>query len=153
MQTDLTFRNPPIPVDFAWITLADDGTSGGLMNYSATSSESAWREGLVKRPYYDPKTSMDVYHLAFQYAITARRVVPNGTSFQEVEPLLAQHWASYRNKTGVQWEKIREAVEDVWNRASELAADDLGMHGGFREPPTFGRQGVNTPRSRDEPNR
>jgi hypothetical protein len=123
------------------------------MQTSARTSEQAWRDRLAKQSYFDPSTSMDVYHMAFQYAMTARRVVPSGTTFEDIEPVLAKHWTTYRQRTGVPWEKIRAAVEDVWTRAHELAADDAGMHGRFNEPPTFTRHGDGTPRNIDEPNR
>jgi hypothetical protein len=122
------------------------------MRQHATLAEQSWSEDLVRRPYFDPSTSLDVYHLAFQYAMTARGVVPSGTTFSEIEPLLAEHWRTYRVKTGVPWDQIRDAVEDVWNRAHELAADDASLHGRFKEPPTFSKHGLATPRSIDEPN-
>jgi hypothetical protein len=117
-----------------------------------STAEQSWREELVKRPYFDPSTSIDVYHLAFHYAMAARGVVPAGTDFHEIEPVLAEHWRTYRTKTGVAWDRVRDAVEDVWNRAHELAADDAALSGRFREPPTFGKNGAATPRNLDEPN-
>ena len=122
------------------------------MHQGAYSNEHVWRADLNRQPYFDPSTSMDVYDMAFQYAMTARRVVPAGTNFSEVEPLLCKHWSTYRNKYGVSWEKIRDAVEDVWNRAHELVADEASLKGRFNEPPTFSRNGVATPRNIDEPN-
>jgi hypothetical protein len=123
------------------------------MHDATAHGEQLWRDELIKQPYFDPATSMDVYHMAFQYAVTARRVVPVGTDFEDVEPLLAKHWTTYRTKTGVPWDKIRDAVHDVWARADELVADDASLHGRYSRPPTFGRNGQATPRNIDEPNR
>ena len=117
-----------------------------------STPENDWRSFLIKRSYYDSTISFDDYRLIIEFGRSMRMRFPNPDIFAKRQTELGTEWKQFQAQTGLEWDEVKSAVEDSWQRGDELIADAKANHGGFDHQPTFGEDGRMTPRNRDEPN-
>jgi hypothetical protein len=108
------------------------GVAGGLAGKGVAESidptveDAYWRENYAHQPYYDPKTSYDLYQPAYRYGWESRgRHIDR--SFDEVEPVLKKDWELSHGRGGMAWEKAKLASRDAWHR---IEAGVAGKHRG-----------------------
>ena len=74
-----------------------------------------WRKNFSNRPYVNGH-DYSHYQNAFKYGWESASK-NHGKSFEEVEPSLEKNWLrDRRDKTGLEWLDVREAIRDAYNR-------------------------------------
>ena len=69
-----------------------------------TVEDAYWRENYARRPYYDQRSSYDVFRPAYKYGWESRSRYAN-RSFDEVEPELRRKWESAKDGSKLAWDK------------------------------------------------
>lgn len=109
--------------------------AGGLAGKGAaeavnpTVEEAYWRENFASRPYVTPGSDFDTYSPAYKYGWESRgRFV--GSSFDDVEKDLGREWESgHGKKSGLGWDRAREAARDAWHRVERAIPGDADNDG------------------------
>jgi len=79
-----------------------------------------WRQNFESRPYYQPGRSYEHYEPGYRYGWqSAAGFGRDAVEFEDVETELQRRWAYELASGEMEWEEIRGAVRDAWNRARE----------------------------------
>jgi uncharacterized protein YjbJ (UPF0337 family) len=108
--------------------------AGGLAGKGAaeavnpTEEETYWQNEYKTRPYY--KNGMDYSHYqpAYRYG-WENATKPNymGRKFDEVEPELRSNWNTARGASKAEWDDVRHATRDAYDRVSTRMTGTPGM--------------------------
>lgn len=98
--------------------------AGGLAGKGAaeavnpTEEDAYWRDNFKTRPYYKNGSAYDDYAPAYRYGWeAASRPEHNGRRFDDVERDLGAGWTSARGKVGREWDEMKDATRDAFERA------------------------------------
>ena len=77
-----------------------------------------WRQHFERRPYYQPGRPYEHYEPGYRLGWqTASGMGVEATEFEDVETELERRWSYELSSGEMDWEAIREAVRDAFNRA------------------------------------
>jgi len=77
-----------------------------------------WRQSFERRPYYQPGRPYEHYEPGFRLGWEAAAGLDDeATEFEDVETELERRWTYELSSGEMEWEDIREAVRDAFNRA------------------------------------
>jgi hypothetical protein len=84
-----------------------------------------WRQHFERRPYYQPGRPYEHYEPGYRLGWQAAAGLgEDATEFEDVETELERRWAYELASGEMDWEDVREAVRDAWNRSRERAERD-----------------------------
>lgn len=90
---------------------------GAAEAVNPTEEDTYWRDQHSKRPYYKTGTDYSHYQPAYRYGWeSATRPDYMGRSFDEVEPDLRTNWNTYRGTHKAEWNDVRDASRDAYDR-------------------------------------
>jgi len=79
-----------------------------------------WRQSFERRPYYQPGRPYEHYEPGYRLGWQAAAGLgEDATEFEDVETELERRWTWELSSGEMDWEDIREAVRDAFNRARE----------------------------------
>jgi hypothetical protein len=88
-----------------------------------------WRQQYDRHPYIG--RNYDEFQPAFQYGWESAVLPENrGKKFEDVEPQLRAHWSEYNGTSRTDWDYMRWAVRDAYNRIQRR----LGIPVDYKEP-------------------
>jgi hypothetical protein len=98
--------------------------AGGLAGKGAaeaidpTAEDAYWRENYRNRDYVDRTASYETYQPAYKvgYEGYSRH---RGRKFEEVEADLQRDYERTAGRTGLAWDKARQATRDAWRRLDQ----------------------------------
>lgn len=99
------------------------GIAGGVAGNGISESmnpaeeDAFWRENYSNRPYALGR-SYDDLHPAYSYGWEARRSWYAGSSWNDAENALERDWARRQAKSPYNWNEVKDAVKDAWDRAT-----------------------------------
>jgi hypothetical protein len=77
-----------------------------------------WRQNFERRPYFEPGRSSEYYEPGLRFGWqSAAGLGKDAAEFEDVETELESRWAYELASGEKNWEDVREAVRDGWNRA------------------------------------
>jgi hypothetical protein len=77
-----------------------------------------WRQNFRRRPYYQAGRSYEHYEPGYRLGWrSAADFGQEAKEFEDVETELERRWAYELSSGEMNWEDVREAVRDAWNRA------------------------------------
>lgn len=82
-----------------------------------TREDAYWRSHYGDRPYVEHGSSFDDYGPAYSLGVDACSRYP-GRSYDEIEPEIAQRWATGSGASTLGWDRARYAVRDAWHRVN-----------------------------------
>lgn len=97
--------------------------AGGFAGHAAgealdpTVETNYWRETYKTRPYYRDGRTFSDYESAYRYGWeTASLPETRDRSFDEYESKLSSDWKTARGEVRHEWNDVKEAVRDSWDR-------------------------------------
>ena len=112
------------------------GVAGGLGGKAAaeavnpTVEDSYWREHYITEPYVDRHDSYDNWQPAYRYGWESYGQHRNDvTSFDEIEPRLANDWDRVRGSSSVTWDRAKSAARSAWDRLERAIPGDADGDG------------------------
>ena len=95
--------------------------TGGLAageDLDETAEGDYWREHFERRPWYQPGRPYEHYEPGFRLGWqSAADMGDDATEFEDVEGELERRWTYELSSGEMDWEDVREAVRDAWNRS------------------------------------
>lgn len=107
------------------------GVVGGLAGkgvaeaVNPTVEDAYWRNNYSSRPYVQSGSTYDTYKPAYKYGWESYGR-HKGRTFEQAEPELSRNWDS---KTGLSWDRAREATRDAWHRVEKAMPGDADRDG------------------------
>lgn len=98
--------------------------AGGLAGHEIaeridpTAEEAYWRDNYQDRPYVEPGIGFDEYAPAYRHGVDAYARYA-GRPYDDIEPHLADEWATARGRSSLTWDRAGQATRDAWNRVSD----------------------------------
>jgi hypothetical protein len=87
-----------------------------------TMEDAYWRGNYAGRPYVPTNASYDDYGPAYRYGVDSYTRF-DGTSFDDAEAELGQHWDDARDNSSLSWDDARPAIRDSWERIDSYRRD------------------------------
>jgi len=118
----------------AGIGLAAGAVAGGLAGKAVaesidpTAEEAYWRDNYASRPYVVKGDTYEAYDPAYRTAYENYGRY-EGRSFDEVEPDLRTDYERRVGKTGMKWERAKDATRDAWQRVETYIPGDADRDG------------------------
>jgi len=99
---------------------------GAAESVNPTVEDAYWRENFRTRPYYTKGREYDHYAPAYRYGWeSATR--HTGRRFEDVESDLSKGWTSFRGKAATEWNDVKQATRDAFERARTRTTPTPGM--------------------------
>ena len=83
-----------------------------------------WREAYSTRPYVTAGAKYETYQPAYTYGIESYSSNPQ-TSFDKIEPSLAQDWNNRRGTSTLEWNDAKPAARDAYDRLYARKPSDM----------------------------
>lgn len=88
-----------------------------------TAEHEFWRKECATRPDCAYGTPYEQYAPAFQYGWESQ-ASHKGKTFKEVEPQLEREWEARRGPSRLNWNQVKSATRDAWQRVEKAACGD-----------------------------
>ena len=85
------------------------------------AEDAYWINQYQMESYYEEGLNYDDYGPAYRYGL---EVYAPGSTFDEVEELLAENWSLWKGKSFLSWHRARDAVRASWERADRFSSSD-----------------------------
>lgn len=85
------------------------------------AEDAFWINQYQREPYYEEGLNYDDYGPAYRYGV---ETYAPGSTFDEVEELLAENWSLWKGKSFLSWHRARDAVRASWDRAGGASSED-----------------------------
>ena len=99
---------------------------GAAESVNPTEEEAYWRQNHKSRPYFQSDKDFDSHYApAYKYGWESASS-PNyrGRRFDEVENDLSRNWATARGKAKSEWNDVRNATRDAFDRVQSRMQND-----------------------------